>query len=204
MIDRQAARRRQLQWRMRAAVLLALGLLAALTLLDELSTPDEAMLDSPQFTQPVAVRKLAAKAVEPLERLTPLVDNVPVRTVVAAQASGAAIESVRPAADSLPASPASPALPAPPGAAAAPAVEQVLVEPSRAASGHLLQSGVLPDRRQAEELQAQLLQEGIPARVETRLQIGPFKTAAEAEAARRKLKVLGVDGLIVAGEGRRP
>lgn len=201
MIDRQAARRRQLQWRMRAAVLLALVLLAALTLLDELSTPDEAMLDSPQFTQPVAVRKVAAKAVEPLERLAPLVDNVPVRTVVAAQASGAAIETVRPAADSLP---ASPALPAPPGAAAAPAVEQVLVEPSRAASGHLLQSGVLPDRRQAEELQAQFLQEGIPARVETRLQIGPFKTAAEAEAARRKLKVLGVDGLIVAGEGRRP
>ena len=63
MIDRQAARRRQLQWRMRAAVLLALVLLAALTLLDELSTPDEAMLDSPQFTQPVAVRKVAAKAV---------------------------------------------------------------------------------------------------------------------------------------------
>ena len=71
------------------AVLLALVLLAALTLLDELSTPDEAMLDSPQFTQPVAVRKVAAKAVEPLERLAPLVDNVPVRTVVAAQASGA-------------------------------------------------------------------------------------------------------------------
>ena len=65
-------------------------------------------------------------------------------------------------------------------------------------------SGVLPDARRAEELQAKLAQDGIPASIETRLQLGPFKTRAEADAARRKMLALGIDTLLVMRKGGKP
>jgi hypothetical protein len=66
--DQQAALRRQLHWRMGAAGLLILLLLAALPLLDYLSPLDDPMAGGPQFTEPVPVKKAqpALKVAEPL------------------------------------------------------------------------------------------------------------------------------------------
>jgi cell division protein FtsN len=46
--------------------------------------------------------------------------------------------------------------------------------------------------------------DGIPASIETRLQLGPFKTRAEADAARRKMLALGIDTLLVMRKGGKP
>lgn len=72
----------------------------------------------------------------------------------------------------------------------------------RPVSGYVLQSELLLDVRRAESLQAQLAQEGIAATVETRLRIGPFRTRAEVEATRRKLKELGIETAPLARKGR--
>lgn len=63
----------------------------------------------------------------------------------------------------------------------------------RLATGYIVQSGLFSDLALAEEWQARLAREGIPSTLEARLQIGPFKNRAEADAARRKLDRLGID-----------
>ncbi len=83
--------------------------------------------------------------------------------------------------------PASAATPPPP------VVEAPAPVAVRLVSGYIVQSGLFSDLALAEEWQGRLAQEGIPSTVEARLQIGPFKNRAEAEAARRKLGKLGID-----------
>jgi DedD protein len=67
----------------------------------------------------------------------------------------------------------------------------------RVATGFMVQAGVFVNTRRAEELHARLLQNGIPATLETRVQVGPFKTQAEAQAARAKMKALGIEGVVL-------
>lgn len=57
-----------------------------------------------------------------------------------------------------------------------------------------LQMGVFNNLANAEDLRAKLEMHGIPTTIEARVQVGPFKTREEAEAAREKLKALGMDG----------
>lgn len=60
-----------------------------------------------------------------------------------------------------------------------------------------VQVGVFSDPENAKQLQAKLAEHGIPSHMETHLQVGPFKDKAEADAAREKLKALGINGLIM-------
>ena len=83
--------------------------------------------------------------------------------------------------------PNSPAVPAPP----------------RLFSGYAVQAGVFSETRRAEELHARLINAGIPATLETRVQVGPFKTREQAEAARAKLKEMGVDGMLLPPRGAK-
>ncbi len=197
--DQQAALRRQLHWRMGAAGLLTLLLLAAWPVLDYLSPPDDPMASGPQFTEPVPVKKAqpALKVDEPLVE-APVV--VPV--LAGPQASGAAIEQLLPPVEAS--SPAINPSQAVAGSEAAPAVAPLAVVPPRPLSGHALQSSPLPDQQRAAELQARLAQEGLPSSIETRLQVGPFRSRAEAESARRKLQTLGIAADPVLLKGGRP
>jgi DedD protein len=62
----------------------------------------------------------------------------------------------------------------------------------------LLQVGVFSNHTNAEELAARLQEAGIPAQVESRVQVGPFASRQEVDAARAKLKTLGIDdGMLV-------
>jgi DedD protein len=45
-------------------------------------------------------------------------------------------------------------------------------------------------------LQTRLKEQGIPAFVETRVVAGPFRSRAEADAARKRLRELGLQGLV--------
>jgi len=62
----------------------------------------------------------------------------------------------------------------------------------------LVQVGVFSNHANAEELVTKLHEAGIPAQIESRVQVGPFVSRAEADAARAKLKAMGLDdGLLV-------
>lgn len=98
----------------------------------------------------------------------------------------------------------------PPARPASPVVEvkpaPAVMPPSapRLFSGFLLQAGVFSSARRAEELHARLTMSGVPSTLETRVQVGPFKTKREAEAAQEKLKELGVETILVPPRGKGP
>ena len=74
-----------------------------------------------------------------------------------------------------------------------------LTQALEAARGFLLQLGVFNNTANAEELRAKLELNGIPSQIEARVQVGPFKSREEAEAARTKLRALGMEpGVLVA------
>lgn len=68
---------------------------------------------------------------------------------------------------------------------------------SRLASGFLLQAGVFMSTERAEELKAKLVMAGVPVTIESRVQVGPFATQKEADEARRKIRQLGVDSILI-------
>ena len=73
---------------------------------------------------------------------------------------------------------------------------------SRLFSGFVLQAGVFSSAQRAEELHARLTLSGVPSTLETRVQVGPFRTRQEAEAAQAKLKELGVETILVPPKGK--
>lgn len=75
--------------------------------------------------------------------------------------------------------------------------------PVRLFSGYTLQAGVFTNTQRAEELYAKLQLNGIPATLETRVSVGPFKTREEADAAREKMRELGIDSVMLAPRGAR-
>lgn len=73
-----------------------------------------------------------------------------------------------------------------------------LTQAAESARRFLVQVGVFSNHANAEELVTKLHEAGIPAQIESRVQVGPFASRAEADAARAKLKTLGLDdGLLV-------
>jgi DedD protein len=73
-----------------------------------------------------------------------------------------------------------------------------LTQAAESARRFLLQVGVFSNHANAEELVTRLHEAGIPAQIESRVQVGPFASRQEAEAARSKLKTLGIDdGMLV-------
>lgn len=63
----------------------------------------------------------------------------------------------------------------------------------------VVQMGVFMNLANAEELRAKLELAGVPAQIEARVQVGPFASKAEADAAREKLRALGMDdGILTA------
>ena len=64
---------------------------------------------------------------------------------------------------------------------------------------YVVQMGVFNNVANAEELRAKLELAGIPAQIEARVQVGPFKTRQDADAAREKLRALGMEaGMLTA------
>ncbi len=210
--------KRQLLWRMGLAGLMILALLAALAVFDAANTPDEPV--TPQFSEPVPVRKrelvqALTPAAAPAEAPAAAPAEAPAAVPVPAEpeASAAPLDRSRTAVTLVPRSegiarpvPPPPAAESPkaPAGGGVPAAGEVSPAAPRPATGYAWQSSVFPDLARAEEVQAKLAQEGIPASVETRLRVGPFRSRAEAEAARRKLKALGLDALTLVGPGGKP
>lgn len=82
-------------------------------------------------------------------------------------------------------------------------VERTTVNPPpRLFSGFVLQAGVFASAERAEELHAKLALSGLPSSVETRVQVGPFKSRQEAERAQEKLRELGIQTILVPPKGK--
>ncbi|WP_018605241.1 SPOR domain-containing protein [Uliginosibacterium gangwonense] len=98
-----------------------------------------------------------------------------------------------------PTKPAAPNKNPPPAAAPQPVVVAPPVAPAIPhATGFMVQLGVFNNQSNAEELRTKLALAGIPTQVETRVQLGPFKTREEALKAQQTLRTLGVaQGLLV-------
>lgn len=80
----------------------------------------------------------------------------------------------------------------------APASRPLVRALESSAQRFLVQVGVFSNPANAEELLQKIRAAGIPAQIESRVQVGPFATRAEVDAAREKLKTLGIDdGILV-------
>jgi DedD protein len=120
-------------------------------------------------------------------------ENRPARVVVepAPMPEG----TTSPAIDPRPAAPSARVVQAPPK----PAPSGI----SRLFSGFVLQAGVFNSPEMAEELHAKLALSGVQSTLETRVQVGPFKTRQEAEAAQQRLRELGIESVLVPPKGAR-
>ena len=160
---------------------------------------------SVEATPPVA-EHAPAKAAEPA-RLTPRADRPGAarQATVAAPAPLAAParqsapvpeESAPPVTATRETAPTARVIQTQPAATQQPApVPQPVI--SRLLSGFVVQAGVFTSAKSAEELHAKLTLNGVPSTLETRVQVGPFKTRQEAESAQQKLKALGIDSILV-------
>ena len=185
--------KRQLLRRMGLAGLMIVLLLVALAVFDRLNTPDDSLPGEAPFSEPVPVRK--RELVQPLKPAeTPEQAPPTVEVPAEPEASAAPVEkSGAPPSEAAASLPSRASIPTQAGGAE--------VQP---AAGYALQSAAFSDPRAAEEVQAALAQEGIPSSTETHLWVGPFKHRADAEAARRKLKTLGIETLSLVHRGRKP
>lgn len=175
-------------------------------------TPAESTVDAPKDGDAQAVPESSAA---PVDNSARLVEPPPPPEVSAKpalpRASQPAARASAPSAAPAPASPAKVTEPKsgvatnPPTQTATPGAPESPPKPllSKLLSGFAVQAGVFSDPRRAEELQARLMQEGIPATIEARVEVGPFKTRAEAEAARTKMKALGIDTVLLLPKGTK-
>lgn len=100
---------------------------------------------------------------------------------------------------------AAPAGAVPPSARIAETRPAPVAPPSvqRLFSGFVLQAGVFANPHLAEELHARLALAGVPTSVETRVQVGPFRTRQEAMQAQNKLREQGIETVLVPPKGAR-
>lgn len=162
---------------------------------------DETKASEPESTDAPVDKSGRPAALPPAPEVdaAPMAPKVkPARQALVAEGSRAAAqarsaEKVPPrAAELLPVATGTPATPSP---------EPQLL--SRLLSGYTLQAGVFVEPQRAEELHARLVQEGIPATIETRVLVGPFKSRKEAEAARVKLRAMGIESVQLPRNGKK-
>lgn len=159
------------------------------------AAPAEAAVAS---TAPPPPEVAAQPSVEPTPRSEP---SARLRPKAAAPAMESEVPSDVTSAPPLTPPPVAPAAPA--RAAQQPSARVVATSPAAPApprlfSGFVLQAGVFASAQRAEELHAKLTLSGVPSSIETRVQVGPFRTRKEAAEAQQKLRELGIESILVA------
>ena len=183
----EEALRRRLVNRIVIAALLVVGLLGSLAMFEAIYTPP------PPVTAKLTLPPKQEPAAEP--------ETKPIAPAAEAKPEPA----TKPAEKAVPERTAAPATPQPkaPPAHVAPPAAPHRAPPSRPVTQaverrYALQMGVFGNMANAEDLRAKLVANGIPAIIEARVSVGPFRTRQEVDAARVKLKELGLDdGLLI-------
>ncbi|MDC7714217.1 SPOR domain-containing protein [Vogesella sp. LYT5W] len=81
--------------------------------------------------------------------------------------------------------------------ATAPRLTAPGIAPQGSSFGYQVQLGLFSSPDNAERLVSDLKKHGITARTETRVQLGPFRTRAEAEESMQRLRTLGYQPLLI-------
>lgn len=76
-------------------------------------------------------------------------------------------------------------------------IENQKIQVQATSKGYAVQLGMFNSTGNAEKLNQKLNQSGIKAHIESRVYIGPFKTKADADAAIKKAKELGIDAVVL-------
>lgn len=177
---------------------------------DPIAEPKEVKAQSKAETQPPAAEPASVAKTEVPPQVPAAVPEPP---TYAPEGSNAVTARPAPPVSTRPLTPPATARPAmirpplqvpgaeavrPPPTAAAP-LSRPLSQAVQAARQFVVQMGVFSNFANAEELRAKLELHGIPAQIESRVQVGPFRTRVEAEAARDRLRAIGMDpGLLTA------
>lgn len=177
--------------------------------------PPKPEVSAQPATPPAAETAPAKPVTKPAPAPAPANDKTPAKATpaVAAKPPPAVIpeSSAAPSSPGTPtAAPVAKASETPPPAASAPPAARpgaTLIAPPptlpRLLSGYVVQAGVFNNAQAAEELHAKLALHGIPSTLEARVSVGPFKSKQEADAAREKLKALGIEGMLIPPAGRK-
>ncbi|KAF0166518.1 MAG: cell division protein [Rhodocyclaceae bacterium] len=180
--------RRRLVNRILIAALMVVGLLGSLAMFEAIYTPP---------TPPVAAKLTLPPKPAPATES----ETKPIAPAIEAKPEP---EVAKPAVKAVPERTAAPSAPRPSQVQPAP----IVAAPHRAPASrpvtqaverrYALQMGVFGNMANAEDLRAKLVANGIPATIEARVSVGPFRTRQEVDAARAKLKELGLDdGLLI-------
>lgn len=157
---------------------------------------------APVAPKPIAVAPSPAATKAPVGAVSPAVPAAAVTPGPQATAPSVAGVPEETSGAPLVGAPPSARLPQPAASAASAAATNQSVL-ARLAAGFVLQAGVFTSTERAEELRAKLVMAGVPVVVESRVQVGPFASQKEAAAARRKIRELGVDSIIIPPRGGR-
>ena len=159
----------------------------------ETSEPVEAIPETPTLAiapeppEPKAVPTISTQS-EPEETVSPSTPLAKPSRLPATSSEGS-IARQMPSAEKASSLLASPPLSSP----------RSLTQGAQAGRSFVLQMGVFNNVDNAQELLRKLQQTGVPAQIETRVQVGPFKTRKEADEARARLAEQGYDaGLLMA------
>jgi DedD protein len=139
-------------------------------------------------------------SVKPILNPTPPVKVVSGHPAKETHADRLLVESGHTVPALAPATPPPP--PSPPPIAVPSQIITVTPTPALPSGSFAVQLGVFSNVGNAQELQTKLKQAGIPAQLETRVQVGPFANREEAVRAQDKLRSLGLGKgmLVVAGK----
>lgn len=144
---------------------------------------------------PAAATRPAVRATTPAKEPTVVPEMTSSPPIVPGPLEQPLRKPVQPTARVIESTPAATPAPAPASVASTGA--------PRLFSGFVLQAGVFASAQRAEELHAKLTLSGVPSQIETRVQVGPFRTRKEAIAAQAQLQELGIDTILVAPKSGR-
>lgn len=220
--EEQRKLRTQLIWRLGIAALLVAGVVGTLLWLDQDRNPPPklSITNTPSPTVSASAPQeitshVQASAADNISSATASMPSDSMNetastTMAAASAPVIANQAINPP-DNVREATTSPAQPTPattaqPPAKPAPTAPLKSVQPQQQnpqtaakpspANSYTLQAGAFLHASNAEKLLRQVQRAGIPVYLETRVQIGPFRSKAEAEAALFKLRKLGIDPVL--------
>lgn len=188
ILDEDALRRRLIKRIALAGVAIA-ALLGGLALIDRMYSAPASSSEPPASAAAAMPLSVATTLPEP-----PQPQAVPSIKISAAPEAGPSSSAPVPRQFHPPAKPAQVKQ-----AAAKPASPHPSPQGAQSERHFVLQMGVFNNVDNALELFARLRKNDVPAQIEARVQVGPFKTRAEADETRAKLKAMGLDaGLLMA------
>ncbi len=171
------------------------------------SQPGQPISDSSPKTNGIRKQAAPISAAPPSEQPVPASKPQPITTqpLATKRPEAPRIEHPKPTAPTNPIEPIAPPpasaaqthTPSPAGRSEQPTPPVVQRNKTITAQGYTVQLGVFANYANAKALQQKLAANGIPAQLETRVQLGPFSNKQEADDAYRRIKQLGLPAVIV-------